>query len=84
MMIKNPAIAFLMIFSLLLFVGCAKTQFQPEEQVKAPETPSLPTAGEAPVDEVAAGISGINSAENELDTSGLEDLDDVLADIENI
>ena len=79
-MVKNLGIAVLMIFSLLLFVGCAA-----KEQVKAPETPSQPvTAGEAPVDDVAAGISCINSAENELDTSGLEDLDDVLADIENI
>lgn len=70
-MAKNFAIVVLMIFSLLLFVGCAQTQ----QQAKVPETPA---------DDVAAGISGINNAENELNTSGLEDLDNTLADIENI
>lgn len=80
MMVKNLAIAVLMIFSLLLLVGCTAGQ-----QAKIPETPSPPVIpGETPVDDVAAGISGINNEEDELNASALEDLDRTLADIENI
>ena len=72
-------IAVLMILSLLLFVGCTAKQ-----QAKVPTPSPTVAAGETPVDDVAAGISGINNAEDELNTSDLADLDNTLADIENL
>ena len=78
-MVKNVVIAVLMIFSLLLLVGCAAKQ-----QAKIPETPSAAVTGETPADEVATGISGITNAEDELNAPDFANLDNTLADIENI
>ncbi|MBI2208291.1 hypothetical protein HYU50_02245 [Candidatus Woesearchaeota archaeon] len=77
-------IAVLMILSLFLFVGCAAKQPEVKAPTPPPPAPSPPVVVETPADDVAAGISGINNAENELDSSGLEDIDSTLADIEKI
>ena len=84
-MIKNFTIAVLMIFSLVMFVGCAQTQQLSKDQAKVTGTPSQPAAtGQASVDKVATGISDINNADKQLNNSALEDLDNTLADIEKI
>ena len=44
----------------------------------------LPTTGEASIDEVAADISDAENIDEELDTSELDDVESILADIENI
>jgi len=86
-MIKKITAVFLITLALFLFLGCAQ---QPvEEQSTEPpatETPQevYPEAGEAPVNEVETGISDIGDIEEELDSSELDDLEDVLSDIENI
>lgn len=48
----------------------------------APEEP--PTTGEASIDEIAADISDAENIDEELDTSELDDVEDIFADIENI
>ena len=55
-------------------------------KVVAPSTPpaEIPSTGEAPVDEVATDISEVISVDDELDTSELDDIDNILSDIENI
>ena len=64
---------------LVLFVllGCAKPVETPPEQ-------PAPAAAESPADGIGTGISDISSADEELDTSELDDLDATLGDIENI
>ena len=47
-----------------------------------PEEP--PTTGEASIDEIAADISDAENIDEELDTSELDDVEDILTDIENI
>lgn len=81
-MIKKIAISAFIIAALFIFIGCA--QKQPSEVKKPIETAETPSTAEEPVNQVATGISDINIVEDELDTSDLENLDDVLADIENI
>lgn len=82
-MIKKIAISAFIIAALFIFIGCA--QKQPSEVKKPLETAEeTPSTAEEPVNQVATGISDINTVEDELDTSDLENLDDVLADIENI
>ena len=44
----------------------------------------LPTTGEASIDDVAADISDAENIDEELDTSELDDVESILADIENI
>ena len=55
----------------LLFLGCAK---QP-----APEAPPV-----GAVEEVETGISDITAADQDLDSSELDDIDTILEDIGNI
>ena len=81
-MIKKITISIFIISALFVFLGCA--QKQPSEVKKPLETAEAPQTADEPVNGVATGISDINTVEGELDTSDLEDLDDVLADIENI
>jgi len=81
-MIKKIVISAFIIAALFIFIGCA--QKQPSEVKKPLEIAEVPQTANQPVNEVAAGISDINAVEGELDTSDLEDLDDALADIENI
>ena len=68
-----------MAFSLLLFLGCKQ-----QLPVTGPEpTPTIAPA-EDPVNEVGTGISDISKVDKDLDNSGLDDLDTILEDIENI
>lgn len=80
-MIKKLQIASLIMLVMVLVVSCA-----PKPSLPAPtEKPEVPiTTGEAPVDEVAEDISDTADADEELDTSELEEVDTILKDIENI
>jgi len=80
---------------MLLVVSCAPKPSEPavtppEEAPTAiveptvPPTEEVPTTGEASVDEVATDILDSSNVDEELDTSELKDVDDILADIENI
>ncbi|MBS3132361.1 hypothetical protein J4212_08065 [Candidatus Woesearchaeota archaeon] len=66
----------------LLAIGCSK------EAVEAPAAGSAGTVqeatGNAQVDNVAQDIAAADQASSELDDSGLQDIDDALADLENI
>ena len=73
---------------LVLIVSCAP---KPTPSPPAPpiveevvEPAEVPATGEASVDEVAADISDSSNVDEELDTSELDDVDSILADIENI
>lgn len=76
-MLKKISIIILGMLVLFVFLGCAKPAETPPEQ-------PAPAAAESPADEIGAGISDISSADEELDTSELDDLDATLGDIENI
>jgi len=67
---------------MVLIVSCAPkpTPVPPAEE---PEV-EAPVTGEASVDEVAADISDAADTDEELDTSELDDVDSILAEIENI
>jgi len=80
----------LIILVMILVVSCAP------KPAAAPITPTTPAAeepevvpqtdvtGESSVDEVAADISASVDTDEELDTADLDDIDDILAEIENI
>lgn len=84
-MIKKIQIASLIMLLMVLVVSCA-----PKPGPVAPTAPVAPVeapaeaTGEASIDDVAADISDTASIEEELDTSELDDIDSILADIENI
>ena len=92
MIVKKTVILFSTILTLLFFlVSCAPQPSEPTTPtVKTPATrptitPSdIPTTGEAPVDDVAEDISGAETIDDELSTEDLGDIDDILADIQNI
>jgi len=87
-MIKKLQIASLIMLIMVLVVSCAPKPTAPvapsvaEEPVEAPLA-ELPTT-EASVDGVAEDISDSVDVDEELDTSKLDDVDDILAEIENI
>ena len=84
---KLQIISLIMILMVLLIASCApKPAPAPAiEEPKAVAVPEeVPTTGEASVDEVATDISDTSNIDDELDTSELDDVDDILADIENI
>ena len=62
---------------LFVFLGCAKPAETPSEQ-------PAPAAAESPADEIETGITDISNADEDLDSSELDDLDATLEDIENI
>ena len=69
---------------MVLVVSCAP---KPATTVPPPaERPEVPaeTTGEAPIDAVAEDISKVGNADEGLDTSELDDVDSILADIEQI
>jgi len=82
-MVKKLHFALLIIFVMVLVASCAPKPTAPaaEEPVEAPE---IPATGEAPIDKVAEDISDSVDTDDELDTSELDDVDTILADIENI
>jgi len=67
---------------MVLVVSCAPKPSAPTPAEK-PELP-VETTGEAPVDAVAEDISEAGNADEGLDTSELDDVDSILADVENI
>ena len=68
---------------ILIINGCAPKQPVAEEVVETPSE-EIPTTGEKPIDEVAEDISDTSNVDEELDTSELDDIEDILSDIENI
>ena len=76
-MLKKVPIIVLGMLVLFVFLGCAKPAETPSEQ-------PAPAAIESPADEIGAGISDISNADEDLDSSELDDLDAALKDIENI
>ena len=84
-MIKKE-ILFSTILVLFLFIAsCVPKPKEPSvtEPTITP-TEEIPTTGEAPVDAVAEDISDAGTVDKELDTSELEDVEGILADIEKI
>lgn len=81
-MVKKLQISLVMLVIVLFIVSCAPKPSAPAAPPVA-ETPAI-TTGEAPIDEVATDISTSADIEEELDTSKLDDIDSILADIENI
>lgn len=72
---------------LVLVVSCApKPATIPTAPVVVePEVaPEIAVTGESSVDEVAEDISASVDTDEELDTSELDDVDDILTEIENI
>ena len=73
---------------MILVVSCAPktTPITPvaeaDEVVQA--SVEAPTTGDTSVDEVTSDISDASDTDEDLDTSSLGDIDDILADIENI
>jgi len=81
-MIKKLQIASLIMLVMVLVVSCApKPAAAPLEEKPGVEAPAT---GEAPVDAVAEDISKVGNADEGLDTSELDDVDGILADIEKI
>ena len=92
-MYKNLQIVLITGIILMLFiVSCApKPTVAPpiaeeEEVAEVAETPpkEVSITGEKSVDEVGTDISDASSIDEELDTTDLDDIDSILADIENI
>jgi len=91
-MIKRLNFGLLIILAMVLVVSCAP---KPVSVPPTPPTPPAlaevettpeepPTTGEASIDEIAADISDAENIDEELDTSELDDVESILADIENI
>jgi len=91
-MIKKIQFVLLAILVLILFINsCApKPTAAPPVVVEEKKPPvvappeAVPTTGEKSVDEVATDISDTGDIDEELDTSELEDVDNILSDIINI
>lgn len=83
---KRLNFGLVIMLAMVLVVSCAPRPV-PEPptlaEIEAPPEES-PVTGEASIDEVAADISDAENIDEELDTSGLDDVEDILADIENI
>ena len=77
-----------MVLALFLLASCAckkeTVAVKTTETKPAVTTGEIPATGEAPVDAVAEDISDAGNVDEELDTTELEDVDNLLADIENI
>jgi hypothetical protein len=72
------------ILTMFLIAACSPSE-QPAPQPQVPaETPQITETGEANIDEVGSGLEDIDGLEEDLDDSGLDDLDSVFGDIENI
>ena len=83
-MIKKLHLVLLIMLITVLIASCApKPTAPPATEAPGVEVP-VEATGEASIDEVAADISDTASIEEELDTSELDDIDRILADIENI
>jgi len=78
-------IMLLAIFLLIFVYAC---QPKTDSMQKPPETqtqePAAETIGDTATDSFGSDVSNINSEDNELDSSGLEDIDSGFSDVENI
>ena len=82
-MLKKAGIVLLiMLIVVLLAASCEPKPTTPN--IKEKPVVEAPTTGEAPVDAVAEDISKVGNADEDLDTSELDDVDSILADIEKI
>ena len=84
---KRLQITSIIILIMILIVSCAPKPTLAPPAVEEPEVEvpkEVPATGEASVDEVATDISDASDTDDELDTSELDDVDSILADIENI
>jgi hypothetical protein len=71
---------------MLFIVSCTPQPApSPTTPVEVPEAPEqVDTTGEAPVDAVGEDILDSLDTDEELDSSELDDIDNILSDIENI
>ena len=71
---------------MILVVSCAPKTTPAPPTVEEPEVevPEIIVTGDTSVDEVTSDISDASNTDEDLDTSSLGDIDDILADIENI
>lgn len=81
-MAKKLQLSLIMLAMVLLVVSCTPKQPAAAEEPQVAETPAVAT--EPVVDEVATDISDASNIDEELDTSELDSVDDILAEIENI
>ena len=72
------------ILTMLFIAACAPAKEPAPAAEPQPVLPESAETGEASIDDVGAAISNVDTAEDDLDDSGLEDLDAVLGDIEKI
>ena len=70
-MVKNLILASL--FLMLVVIGCSQ----------ASQTAPAADSGSQGVDDVGTGLSQVDEEEEQLDSSGLEDVDSSLSEIEN-
>ena len=83
-MIKKLNFVLWAIFAMVLIASCAP---KPTAPAAKPDVAAPSDTGEARIDgidEVAEAISDSADADNNLDTAELDDVDSILADIENI
>ena len=80
-MIKKLNFVLFAVLAMLLIASWAP---KPTAPAAKPDVAAPIDTGEAPVDSVAEDISEAGYADEELDTSELDDVDSILADIENI
>lgn len=80
-MIKKLNFVLFAVLAMLLIVSCA---LKPTAPAAKPDAAAPVDTGEAPVDAVAEDISEAGNADEDLDTSELDDVDSILADIEKI
>jgi len=91
---KRTIIILILCMSLLL-VGCSKKvepeiidniPVKPEPKVieEVPVKPEPVVQDDAVVEEVGTGLNDISTDDEDLDTSDLDDLDDIFAELENI
>ena len=80
-MFKNLNFVLWAILAMVLIASCAP---KPTAPAAKPDVAAPADAGESTVDEVAEDISDVADADDKLDASELDDVDGILADIENI
>jgi len=89
-MIKKVNFIPILLLLMILLVSCVPKPVPAPAPVPVPdieivEAPQIvPTTGDKSVDEVGTDISDASDLDDELDTAELDDVDIILADIENI
>jgi len=83
-MTKKFQITSLILFLMVVVVSCSPKSTSPSEIEVEETVPEVSVTGEASVDNIGVDISESSNTDEELDSSELEDIDSILADIENI